>query len=91
MKTINPLTGCRYIISEFRPGTNLTWYVAARPAYYRKQDGSIACDGCFKGGPEWTLARAHAFEFTSYWSAARVQGKCPNSRVHPIIPQEETP
>lgn len=74
-----------YIISEFRRDTGRTLYVCARPGYCRTADGSMRRDGSFKGGPEWTDNRAHALEFTSYLAAARIQGKCPSSKVHPVL------
>lgn len=70
-----------FIVSEYRKDLEQTWYVCARPGYYRKSDGTQARDGAFSGGPEWTTKRDDAFLFQSHRAAARVAGKCPNSQV----------
>jgi hypothetical protein len=83
MKTDNTKR-CKYFISQTRKDKKQTWYVAAPPGYMRKASGEFARDGSFSGGPEWTQNRAHAHIFKSYLSAARVQGKCPGCKVHPL-------
>jgi hypothetical protein len=82
---------CQYIISEYDQSTKRAFWVCAPPGYYRSSDSSLKCDGCFKGGPEWTQNRSHAHKFTTYLSAARVQGKCPSARVHPILQNDPRP
>jgi hypothetical protein len=74
----------RYIISEYRKGRKETWYVCARSGYMRRSDGTMARDGEFPGGPEWTTRREHALEFDSHRAAARVRSRCPSATVTPI-------
>lgn len=71
----------KYIIQETFKSTGRTYYVAARPGWCRKADGSFERDGSLLGGPEITLRRAHALEFSSHRAAARVASKL----VYPVI------
>lgn len=74
----------KFIISDYRKGTRVTWYVCAPPGYYRKANGTLAKDGCFQGGPEWSTTREHALEFHSHRSAARVANKCVSATIKPV-------
>lgn len=71
----------KYIVTEHRKDLNRTYYVCAPPGFMRKSDGTQARDGSFSGGPEWTLYREKALEFTSFITAARVAGKCASAKV----------
>jgi len=81
--SLHPLV--RYIVSEYRKDQKRTWYVAARPGYMRCSDGTMARDGSFDGGPEWTLKRDHALEFESHRAAALVRSKCPSAIITEVV------
>lgn len=78
---------CQYFISEYRKDTKRTLYVVAPPGYYRQMaTGKMIRDGTFKGGPEWSDKRGHAFMFKSVRAAMRVRNKCANyAKVHPTL------
>lgn len=81
-----------FIITDTRKDSGRTWYVAARPGFYRCADGTQKRDGCcpLTSGPEWTLAREHAFLFATHRSAARVASRTPGSRIEEISLWEAT-
>lgn len=75
-----------FIIQEYRKDLNETWYVCAKPGYYRSKDGTCIRDETSKnGGPEWTTKRDHAFLFISHRSAARVKSLCPSAIIVDVM------
>lgn len=74
----------RFIVIEYRRDLKQQWYVAARPGYCRKTNGTYSRSGSFKGGPEWTTNPNHAFKFNSHRSAARVATKCPSANIQKV-------
>ena len=75
----------RYIVSEYRKDQKQTWYVAARPGYMRCADGTMARNGSFAGGPEWTTRREHALVFESHRAASLVRSKCPSATIVEVV------
>lgn len=81
--SLHPLV--RYIVSEYRKDRGETWYVAARPGYMRCPDGTMARDGSFASGPEWTTRREHALMFEGHRAASLVRSKCPSATIAEVV------